>query len=73
MVPRYGMKNQISKLNSLLRGMCHTYKFDYICNNNIYYNNHISYDGVHLNHDGVWELENNYSYYLDGLNLGNKE
>jgi len=73
MVPRYKMKSQISNLNSLLRGMCKTYGFDYICNENIYYYNHICYDGVHLNYDGVGILANNYSYYLKHLNLGDEE
>ena len=73
MVPRYMMRNQINNLNSLLKGMCKTYGFDYISNDNIYYYKHICFDGVHLNYDGVGILTNNYSNYLKHLKLGDEE
>ena len=73
MVPRYGMKNKIRKINELIKGMCQTYNFDFINNNNIYYYDHMANDGIHLNYDGVWILENNYSRYLNDLKTGNKE
>ena len=73
MTPRYMLKNEIDNFNRLLKGMCHTYNFDYIGHKNISYNKHVCQDGVHLNYDGVEILSNNYASYLKNLNLGNEE
>ena len=71
MVPRYRLKNDIKHINVLLKGMCKSYQFDFISHHNIFYNNHICQDGVHLNYDGVGVLQSNYARYL--RKLGNEE
>ena len=73
MAPRIGLKKKISELNMELKGMCKTYKFDFINNSNIYYNWHMANDSVHLNYDGVDVLASNYAHYLKGIKLGNED
>ena len=73
MIPRWRMKTEIANLNRELRNMCKTYRFDFIANNNIYYNEHMADDCVHLNYDGVEILGKNYARYLKGIRSENEE
>jgi len=73
MIPRWRMQTDIPSLNKELRKMCKAYRFDYNENNNIYYNEHIADDCVHLNYDGVDILGKNYARYLKGIRSENKE
>ena len=64
MTPVQGQKWEILNLNHCLRLMCKAYKFDFIDNTNIIFQNHVSRDGTHLNYDGVDILTGNYARYL---------
>ena len=67
MVPRTDLKNEIPELNRELKKMCQIYGYDYINNNNIFYNWHLSDDLVHLNFKGVKVLQSNYISYLKNV------
>lgn len=69
MTPRKGMKEEVPKINKLLKEMCRYYRFDYIDNSNINFKYHMAYDQVHLNYEGVEILELNYIDYLKNLHL----
>ena len=63
--PRTGLKDEVPILNNLMKEMCRENDhFHYISNSYISYKYDLSKDKVHLNFDGVWRLEKNFSYFL---------
>ena len=63
--PRTGLKDEVPILNNLIKEMCkENDNFHYISNSYITYKYDLSKDKVHLNFDGVWRLEKNFSYFL---------
>ena len=64
MVPRKDLKEDIPKLNAVLKAMCHTNGYDFINNSNIIYKYNLSDDKVHLNYKGVQLLQGNFISYL---------
>ena len=70
--PRYLLKTEVPKLNNALREMCKKNGFDYISNSFITYNYHLVWDKIHLNYDGVDQLESNFSKYLSWVTRGKK-
>ena len=63
--PRTGLKDQIPKLNDLIRAMCNKVEnFHYINNSYISFKFDLGKDKVHLNFDGVWRMEKNFSKFL---------
>ena len=73
MTPRYRLKWDILNINHLLKHLCKSNNYHFIDNSNINYYDHVCDDGVHLNHDGVYMLTNNYSNYLKHVELGYEE
>jgi len=67
LTPRYLLKDEVFSLNNSLRAMCKENGFFFINNSFITYNYHLSWDKIHLNYDGVDQLEVNYSKYLRKL------
>ena len=70
--PRYLLRTEVPKLNNALRAMCKKNGFDYISNSFVTYNYHLAWDKVHLNYDGVDQLESNISKYLRWKTWGKK-
>ena len=70
--PRYLLKTEVPKSNNALREMCKKNGFDYISNSFITYNYHLVWDKIHLNYDGVDQLESNFSKYLSWVTRGKK-
>ena len=73
MVPRINLKKEIPQLNRALKQMCKDEGYDFISNENIYYNWHLSDDNVHLNYEGVKILERNYTSYLRNTKVVDEE
>ena len=58
------MVKRCRELNDILKGMCQTYNFIFIDNNNISLDD-LASDGVHLNEGGNDKLANN---FINSLN-----
>ena len=61
---RDNLKNEIPKLNQALRDMCKKFDLNYINNSFITFRYHLCWDKIHLNFDGVDQMEKNFSKYL---------
>ena len=59
------MQHRRRDLNMLLKNLCTINNFIFIDNSNILLKEHISNDGVHLNHSGTVILANNLLQYLN--------
>ena len=59
---RYGHKDRIDTINDLqkLSDETTSFKYTYICNDNIVANQHLNRDGIHLNSVGINILTNNF-------------
>ena len=63
--PRTGLKEQIPTLNNQIREMCEKVEnFHFINNSYISFKYDLCKDKVHLNFDGVWRIEKNFSKFL---------
>ena len=70
---RDNLRNEIPELNKSLRAMCVKHSIDFISNSFITFRYHLCWDKIHLNFDGVEQMEKNFSRYLNGPTIEDRK